>query len=238
MVSQDEIKAKNFGNSTDDQYGDVQDEKRLRDTIRKHQNRTVDNFILDIAEQTPAIKTALVIPSLIYGQGSGPGNQRSIQIPELARIAIERKRAAQIGAGANIWSNVYISDLSSLLVSLVESAVSDSDDKRIWGASGLFFAGVHRGISFGSAIKQIATAAHQLRYLPDTKVDEISASEADKLSPHASAIVGTNARTLSERAQEVLEWKPLGPSLEDEIPPTVKVEIERLKGIREHRSSI
>jgi hypothetical protein len=102
----------------------------------------------------------------------------------------------------------------------------------------LFFAGVHRGISFGLAIKQIATAAHQLRYLPDTKVDEISASEADKLSPHASAIVGTNARTLSERAQEVLEWKPQGPSLEDEIPPTVKVEIERLKGIREHRSSI
>jgi nucleoside-diphosphate-sugar epimerase len=180
----------------------VQDEKRLRATIRKHQNRT------------------LVIPSLIYGQGSGPGNQRSIQIPELARIAIERKRAAQIGTGANIWSNVYISDLSSLLVSLVESAVSNSDDKRIWGASDLFFAGADGGISFGSAIKQIATAAHQFHHLPDTEVDEISASEADKLSPHASAIVGTNARTLSERAQEVLGgthrdllWKTKFPSL-------------------------
>ena len=229
MVSQDEIKAKNFGNSTDDQYGDIHDEERLRATIRRHQNRTVDNFVLDVSESTPAVKTALVIPSLIYGRGSGPGNQRSIQIPELARIALERKRAVQIGAGANVWSNVHISDLSSLLVSLVESAISGSDDKRIWGSSGLFFAGANPGISFASAVKQIATAAQDSGFLPDTEVDEISASEADKLSPHASAIVGTNARTLSERAQEVLGWSPQGPSLEDEIPPTVRVEIERLE---------
>jgi nucleoside-diphosphate-sugar epimerase len=229
MVSQDEIKAKNFGNSTDDQYGDIKDEKRLRTTIRKHQNRTVDNFVLDVSELTPAVKTALVIPSLIYGKGSGPGNQRSIQIPELARIALERKRAVQIGAGANVWSNVHISDLSSLLVSLVESAISGSDDKRVWGSSGLFFAGANRGISFASAVKQIATAAHDSGFLPNTEVDEISASEADKLSPHASAIMGTNARTLSERAQEVLRWTPRGSALEDEILPTVRVEIERLK---------
>jgi len=229
MVSQDEIKAKNFGNSTDDQYGDVEDEKRLQATIRKHQNRTVDNFTLDISDQTPAVKTALVIPSLIYGQGRGPGNQRSIQIPELARIALQRKRAAQIGAGANVWSNVHISDLSSLLVSLVESALSGSDDKRIWGASGLFLAGANPGISFGAAIKQIATAAHESHHLSDTEIDEISASEADKLSPHASAIVGTNARTLSERAQKFFGWKPQGPALADEIPSTVMVEIERLR---------
>ena len=235
MVSQDEIKAKNFGNSTDEQYGDIHDEERLRATIRKHQNRTVDNFVLDISETTPAVKTALVIPSLIYGQGSGPGNQRSIQIPELARIALERKRAAQIGAGANIWSNVHISDLSSLLVSLVESAISGSDDKRIWGSSGLFFAGANRGITFASAVKKIATAAHDSHDLHDIEVDEISASEADKLSPHASAIVGTNARTLSERAQEVLGWRPQGPTLEDEIPPTVRVEVERLKDVSGHK---
>ena len=186
---------------------------------------------MDVSESTPTVKTALVIPSLIYGQGSGPGKQRSIQIPELARIALEKKRAVQIGAGANVWSNVHISDLSSLLVSLVESAISGSDDKRIWGSSGLFFAGASPGISFASVVKQIATAAHDSHSLPDTEVDEISASEADKLSPHASATVGTNARTLSERAQEVLGWKPQGPTLEDEIPPTVMIEIKRLRDV-------
>lgn len=229
MVSQDEIKAKNFGNATDDQYGDVQDEEKLRTIIRRHQNRTVDNYILDIAEQTPAVKTALVIPSLIYGHGRGTGNQRSIQVPELARIALERKRAVHIGAGANIWSNIHISDLSSILVRLVESAISDSDDKQIWGTNGLFFAGAHAGISFGSVAKQIAEAAQKKGLVPGTEVDEITADEADKLSPHASAIVGTNARTLSERAQKVLAWSAKGHSLEDEIPQTVAAEAQRSK---------
>jgi nucleoside-diphosphate-sugar epimerase len=229
MVSQDEIKAKNFGNGTDGQYSDIRDEKELYNSIRKHQNRTVDNYVLDIAEQTPNVKTALVIPSLIYGKGNGPGNQRSIQAPELARITLERKRAVKIGAGANIWSNIHISDLGSILVHLVESAISGSDDKQIWGTNGLFLAGTHPGISFGSLVKQIAETAHKCGLIPGVEVNEISAAEADKLSPHASAIVGTNARTLSERAQKALGWSAEGPSLEDEIPPTVAIEAGRMR---------
>ncbi|KAM0712295.1 hypothetical protein Q7P37_011390 [Cladosporium fusiforme] len=229
MVSQDEIKAKNFGNATDDQYSDVRDEKQLQGIIRKHQNRTVDNYILDIAEKTPDVKAALVIPSLIYGKGRGPGNQRSIQVPELTRIALERKRAVQIGAGANIWSNIHVSDVSAILVALVESAISGSNDKSIWGANGLFFAGADAGVSFGAVAKKIAEAAQKSSLLPTGDVDEISASEADALSPHASAIVGTNARTLSERAQKLLGWSAKGHSLEQEIPLTVAAEAQRLK---------
>lgn len=137
-----------------------------------------------------------------------------------------------------MWSNIHISDLSSLLVRLVESAISGSDDKRVWGANGLFFAGANPGISFGSVVKQIATVAHDSHLLSDTETDEISAGEADKLSPHASAILGTNARTLSERAQEVFEWEPRGPKLEDEIPSTVMAEAERLKDVPGSKSSM
>lgn len=231
MVSQDEIKAKSFGNASEAQYGDISSESELGQIIRKHQNRTVDNYILDIADQSPNVKTALVIPSLIYGKGRGPGNQRSIQVPELARIALERKRAVHIGAGANIWSNVHVSDLSSMLVRLVESAISGSDDKQIWGSSGFFFAGAHPGISFNAVAKSIADSAQKSGLLSDNQIDQISAAEADALSPHASAIVGTNARTLSERAQKVLGWSAKGPTLEDQIPPTVSIEAERLRSV-------
>lgn len=228
-MSQDEIKAKNFGNATDDEYNDIRDEKELHSIIRKHQNRAVDNYILDITEQTPHVKTALVFPSLVYGKGNGPGNQRSIQVPELARIALERRRAVQIGPGANIWSNVHISDLSSMLVHLTESAITGSDDKQIWGTNGLFFAGAHPGIRFGSLAKKIAEAACNLGLIPDVEVDEISAVEADNLSLHASAIIGTNARTLSERAQKALGWSAKGPNLEEEVPSTVANEAKRVK---------
>lgn len=229
MVSQDEIKAKKFGTATDDQYGDLSDEKQLKNIIRKHQNRAVDNFILDLAESTPDVKTALVIPSLIYGKGRGPGNQRSIQVPELSRIALESKQAVRIGAGANIWSNIHISDVSSILVKLVEKAIANSNDESIWGRSGLFFAGAHPGITFERLTKQIAESALKSKLLPSAHVEEISASDADALSPHASAIVGTNARTLSERAQKLLGWSAGGPSLEQEIPLAVAAEAERLK---------
>lgn len=230
VVSQDEIKAKNFGNVSDKQYGDLSDEQELHSIIEKHQNRAVDNYIQQIAKETPNVKTALVFPSMIYGKGSGPGNQRSIQVPELARIALQRKRAVHIGAGENVWTNIHISDLSAMLVRLVESAMSSgsNDEKNTWGANGLFFAGAHEGISFGTLARKIARAAHEANLIPGEEVDSISAGEADELSPHASAIVGTNARTLSERAQKVLSWNASGPSLEHEIAPTVLAEAKRL----------
>ena len=81
----------------------------------------------------------MVIAPLIYGQGRGPVNQTSIQIPELCRIAIERGRAAQIGNGQNIWSNIHVADLSSLLVQLVEKAIAEDGDEN-WGENELYFA--------------------------------------------------------------------------------------------------
>lgn len=227
MVSQDEIKAKKFGKSTDNQYGDVQDESAICTIVRNHQNRTVDNYMLDLVDGTSGIGGALVIPSLIYGQGRGPGNRRSIQVPELTRIALQRKRAVRIGAGENIWSNIHIWDLSAMLVKLYENAISGPGDSQAWGAHGLFFAGSHPGVTFKSLAQQIANTAVQMDLLSSREVDEISAAEADALSPHASAILGTNARTLSERAQKVLGWSAVSPSLEEELEQTVALEAQQ-----------
>ncbi|KAM3418115.1 hypothetical protein BST61_g6320 [Cercospora zeina] len=222
MVSQDEIKAGNFGNSSPHQYDDVNDQDKLREMIRKHQNRVVDNQFLDFAEQSSTVKGALVIPSLIYGRGRGPVNQRSIQVPELARIALQRKHAVQIGAGENVWSNIHISDLSSMLLRLVEHAVSANN--LAWGVDGMFFAGSNPGIKFGRIASLISDAALKDDLFPDSQIEKITAAEADALSPHASAIVGTNARTLSQKAQRILGWSASGPGLEDEIPATVAEE--------------
>lgn len=229
MVSQDEIKSGNFGNSSPHQYDDVNDQEELRQIIRKHKNRLVDNQFLDVAERLSPVKSALVIPSLIYGRGRGPINQRSIQVPELARIALEKKHAVQIGAGENIWSNIHISDLSAMLLKLVENAVSQANDDQAWGLKGMFFAGSNPGINFGQIGKLISDAAQKEGLFSDSQIEKITAAEADALSPHASAIVGTNARTLSKKAQQVLEWSASGPELEDEIPATVVEEARRLQ---------
>ncbi|PIA91951.1 hypothetical protein CB0940_09958 [Cercospora beticola] len=229
MVSQDEIKSGNFGDASPHQYDDLSDQEELRQIIRKHENRLVDNQFLDFAERSSSVKSALVIPSLIYGRGRGPINQRSIQVPELARIALEKKHAVQIGAGENIWSNIHISDLSSMLLKLVENAVSQATDDQAWGPNGMFFARSNPGISFGQIARLISDAAQKEGLFSDSQIEKITAAEADGLSPHASAIVGTNARTLSKKAQQVLGWSASGSGLEDEVSATVVEEARRLQ---------
>ena len=57
---------------------------------------------------------------------------------------------------------------------------------------------------------------------------QISHDEADILSPHAGVLWGTNAQQDSQRARRLLGWSPTGPSLEEDIVETVKVEAQRL----------
>lgn len=52
------------------------------------------------------VKTAIVCPPTIYGQGRGPSNQRSHQIPDMAKCVLERKSGFQVGNGENRMANV------------------------------------------------------------------------------------------------------------------------------------
>jgi nucleoside-diphosphate-sugar epimerase len=82
-----------------------------------------------------------VFPPIIYGRGRGIIKQRSIQIPELARVTIETGRAIQVGKAESTWSNVHISDVSDLFVKLVEKAVQKETGENLWNQEGLYFPG-------------------------------------------------------------------------------------------------
>jgi hypothetical protein len=127
-----------YGEGTDKIFGDVNDADAVRDIIRQNATRrVVDNFILNLTGP----KTALVFPPIIYGRGRGIIKQRSIQIPELARVTIETGRAIQVGKAESTWSNVHISDVSDLFVKLVEKAVQKKTDENLWNQEGLYFPG-------------------------------------------------------------------------------------------------
>lgn len=76
---------------------------------------------------------------LIYGQGKGPVNQRSIQVPDLARGTLRQKHGIQVGRGLSCWSNVHISDLAQLIVKLVVEAQREFDPV-LWNGNGIYFA--------------------------------------------------------------------------------------------------
>ncbi|KAF7122742.1 hypothetical protein CNMCM5793_000852 [Aspergillus hiratsukae] len=183
-----------YGEGTDKVFGDVHDADAVREIIRQNATRrVVDNFILNLT----APKTALVFAPIIYGQGRGIIKQRSIQIPELARVAIETGRAVQVGKGESTWSHVHISDVSDLFIKLVEKAVQKETDERMWNQEGLYFPG-NSMLSFKGISELLAQTAHRLGLIESPLVFQIDHVEADKLSPHGGILWGSINASLAE----------------------------------------
>ena len=162
-VSQDEIKNKRFGESTEKVFDDWSNVDKLKDEIKSHPNRTVDNYFLSLTKETPHVRSAIVFGPIIYGAGSGPVHQRSIQVPELCRIALERGRAVQVGKGLNRWGNVHVADIGEMFALLVRKAAEGSTEEEVWGAQGLYFAGAGKEI-VRPHLNDIATSLYQLTF--------------------------------------------------------------------------
>ncbi|KAL4914757.1 NAD(P)-binding protein [Aspergillus aurantiobrunneus] len=212
-----------YGEGTTQVFSDLDGADAVRDIIRENaRRRVVDNFILNLAGP----QTALIFPPIIYGPGRGVVKQRSVQIPELARVAIETGTAVQVGEGQSTWSNVHITDVSDVFVKLVEKAGQDKAD-GLWNKDGVYFVG-NASLSFGEISQKIAAAAQSLGLVNSPTVKHLAPEEANNLSSHAAVLWGTNARQDSQRARQLLGWQPKGRSLEEEIPRTVGDEGKRL----------
>lgn len=135
------------GEPSDDVWDDLAGVASIRDLLKAHKSRAVDNYILDVAKQTPSVKTALVLPPIIYGKGQGPIKQRSYQIPALAKVALERGRAVRVGRGLSRWGNVHVADVARLFTVLAEAGAKGNDDSKIWGEDGIYLTGVGEIVS-------------------------------------------------------------------------------------------
>ncbi|PYI09774.1 NAD dependent epimerase/dehydratase family protein [Aspergillus sclerotiicarbonarius CBS 121057] len=226
VLSIPDIEKKAFGEASANVYNDLEGANELRNLIQQYSpKRIVDNFILSLSPANRP-KTALIFPPIIYGRGRGPINQRSIQIPELARVTMQRREGVQVGKGESTWSNVHVSDVSSIFVKLVEKALQN-EDGELWNENGLYFPG-SGALSFGAISARVAQEVKNLGLADSTSVVEISHAEADSLTPHGGVLWGTNAQQVAQRARQYLGWVPAGRTLEEEIPATVLAEAEKL----------
>ncbi|RGP65241.1 nucleoside-diphosphate-sugar epimerase [Fusarium sporotrichioides] len=231
-------KTRVFGSGSDVMYNDLTGVDSIKTFIKQYPSRAVDNYILSVNEQNSPVKTALVVPPIIYGQARGPGNQRSMQIPDLANATLKRQRGLQVGSGESRWGNIHIQDLSRIFLQLIEKAVEGSEDDSIWGANGIFFTGAgemvgdltlgsastkltNNGQSFSDISQRVATAAHDFNLIPSNEVDQVNADEIDRIIPRGSVLLGTNARAGADRAKATLGWEPEMESLEEHIPQAV-----------------
>jgi hypothetical protein len=137
VLSGPEVDKNLYGEPSDQVYDDLDNATDLREIIRTYKDRrVVDNYILDLGSSGP--KTAILFPLIIYGAGKGPVNQRSIQIPMLARASLIQHVGLYLGRGLSRWGIIHVSDLASIFVKLVEHAVN-ATTAPIWNENGLFF---------------------------------------------------------------------------------------------------
>lgn len=143
------------------------------------------------------IRTIVICPSMVYGEGKGL-QPDSDQIPKLIGFSRQEGAGLYFGQGLNRYSNVFIDDLTNLYLLALEKA-----------PGGSFFYAENGHHSFKEIAKMISeylgfkgkTLSITIEHLIEFH------GEADRLGVASNSLVKSgNARRIG--------WKPGGPSLE------------------------
>ncbi|CAI6035800.1 unnamed protein product [Clonostachys chloroleuca] len=199
-----DMNAGTYGVKRDRVFDDLSALEEIVSPANSAPHREVDLAVLEGGKK--GLNTAIVCPPTIYGPGRGPGNQRSIQVPELALHSLRRGAVFTVGAGENVWNSIHVHDLSKLFLKLVEAAAQGGGQAE-WGSSGFYF--VENGdYSLKAIAERIVLEAKALGLPISDKVDILSAEESDKVWEFSSWLLGTNSRCRANRARNVLGWRP------------------------------
>ncbi|KAI5289706.1 hypothetical protein KEM52_000685, partial [Ascosphaera acerosa] len=192
-------------------------------------HRSVDMIVLAAGAGSGPVKTAIVAPPLIYGQGRGPGSSRSIQTPNLAKAILERGKGFQVGAGDSTWNYVHLYDLTDLYLQLGEAAVANAAGGQVkdgmWGEKGYYFA-ESGTVRFGDLSAEVTKVAHDLGLIESSEVESLSVEAAREISRFSPLMWASNSVGKSVRARELLGWAPSRPGLLDRGVLTEVVEYE------------
>ena len=186
-------------------------------------HRKVDKLV--IAASGTDLKTAIVCPPCIYGDGRGPGNQRSMQAPELARCTLEKGHGVQVRNGKSYWSYVHVQDLSKLFLKLAEFASTD-DSVPTWGSEGYYFA-ENGELLWGDISQKVAEQAVKRGLIETNEVKSLSDDEANQLTHMGAWLWGANSRSRAIRARKLLGWEPSEKSIEAELPGLIDSEARK-----------
>ena len=150
---------------------------------------------------TEGIRTSVICPTLVYGQGRGLKSD-SHQIPALVAKSREVGAGVFVGRGKPIWSNVYVGDLVELYALAAEMA-----------PSGAFFFAEAGESSFLRTAEAISIALGFEGRTSSWSLDEASA----EIGPVAQVALATNCRVCATNARRLLGWAPSGPSLAEAL---------------------
>ena len=148
------------------------------------------------------IRTVVLCPSLIYGEGLGISKD-SMQVPWLLTVADKFGTAKHIGPGGNLWSNVHIQDLTDLYCLALKEA-----------PSGSFYFAENGENSMREVCESINTMMGVNSPPLSMTIAEASVEWGESPANHT---MGSNSRVRAKRARLELGWDPRAGSLINEI---------------------
>ncbi|KAF8544786.1 nucleoside-diphosphate-sugar epimerase [Trichophaea hybrida] len=192
--------------------------------VENHPHRNVDTIVLGAGGKNNT-NVAIVCPSCIYGQGTGKGNTKSMQVPWLVEQILKHGKAFTVNGGKNRWNNVHVQDLAKLYLMLTEAAVNGGKGAD-WNKEGYYFC-ENGEFVWGDLSREIAKRAKAKGYLKTDEVDDLSNEEVTKLHPFGHVLWGSNSKGKAERARK-LGWTPKEASLWDTLDETIEQEAKAL----------
>ncbi|RDB31114.1 Uncharacterized protein C2A9.02 [Hypsizygus marmoreus] len=193
------------GEFADDKVYDDEHVEDIKAIPVDYVHRSCD-VVVSNAGEAGDIRSYIVMPPLIYGRGTGPFHQTSVQIPALIRGALKLGQSCYYGKGLPLWNGVHVQDLTNLILLLLDDALS-ATPKAPNGGDGFYFCATD-SYQWKQLAQEIGTRLHALGVIPTAETRSFTEKEAsDVLGTWAGFAYGTNSRSKAIKAHK-LGWKP------------------------------
>ncbi|GAB7328701.1 hypothetical protein MBLNU13_g00621t1 [Cladosporium sp. NU13] len=123
----------------DDRRDDVYEYERMRNALRPYHQRTTELGVIDRSLEL-GVRTVVVMPPLVFGEGKGLFNRVSVQIPVYVEAALRRGQAVVVGEGSGELDHVQVEDLAELYAILVEEILENGGERLPRGKKAIVFA--------------------------------------------------------------------------------------------------
>jgi nucleoside-diphosphate-sugar epimerase len=172
----------------------------LLDIAERH--AVTDRLVLSKGKKY-GVKTAIMVPPVMFGNGEGPLKNTGMTLLWLADAVRKRGKWFFIGEGKHVVSTVHVRDLSNAFL-LVEEVLKEGG-KASWGSKGWHYV-ESREYVFVDIVTAVVKEMERKGVMNSGEIDEIEVEGARGLHPWAELLWGVTMRVSADRIRG-LGWR-------------------------------
>ncbi|EXK46094.1 hypothetical protein FOMG_04310 [Fusarium oxysporum f. sp. melonis 26406] len=197
--------------------------------------RKTDVMVIEHA-QAQGVTPFVIVPSIVYGRGTGSWNQLSVVVPGLTQASLKLVKVYKFDENI-ISSSIHISDLTALYYRIIHAALKNEDIPS--GKEGYYFAVAHE-MDMWEFQDHLAAAMKARGLVSSDKPevyssDEFAAEAIDVPVEFLSALYKSGGNFTATRPQSI-GWKPEWNK--ERFLKNVDVEIEDVIELGKAKSSL